>query len=102
EPLELGTVDVAALAGESLELIRPLAQRKGLVLACDLPDGPLLLSTDADKVRQVLLNLLSNAIKFTAEGEVRLEVRPDPAGVKLQVVDTGCGIPAAEQEHIFD
>ncbi len=101
EPLELGPVDVSALARDALELMRPLAERKGLALRGDVLDGPLL-STDADKVRQIVLNLLSNAIKFTDAGEVRLTVRADDEGVELQVMDTGCGIPADMQERVFD
>jgi signal transduction histidine kinase len=102
EPLELGSVDIAAVSRESLELIRPLADKKGLTLLCDIADEPLSLSTDCDKVRQILLNLLSNAIKFTDGGEVRLTVRSYPEGVEWLVSDTGCGIPAEEQEHVFD
>jgi two-component system, NarL family, sensor histidine kinase BarA len=58
---------------------------------------------DAGKVRQVLTNLLSNAIKFTPEGgRVTLKAVPDGDWVVFTVADTGVGIPADEQERVFE
>jgi two-component system sensor histidine kinase RpfC len=64
-------------------------------------------SGDSHHLRQVLLNLLSNAIKFTERGEVTLFVRingdsSEEARVRVEVRDTGIGIPAAKQAIIFD
>ncbi|HEX6133512.1 MAG TPA: ATP-binding protein [Longimicrobiales bacterium] len=102
ESVSASSVDVAAVARESVELLQPLAARKNLGFHCVLPDSPLMLHTDGEKVRQILLNLLSNAINFTDEGEVRLDVRPEPGGARFIVSDTGCGIPTEEQERIFE
>ena len=71
------------------------------------PGVPAELVGDALRVEQVLINLMGNAVKFTTHGEVVLSIRPvadDAAGVTLEfsVRDTGIGIGAAEQEHIFD
>lgn len=58
---------------------------------------------DAGRLRQVLTNLLGNAIKFTPAGRVELAVRrPEPDVVTFSVRDTGIGIPAEEQDAIFE
>jgi signal transduction histidine kinase len=59
--------------------------------------------TDEVRFRQVLLNLLSNAIKFTPRGRitVRADLTSHPGALRLEVEDTGIGIPAAERETVF-
>ncbi len=65
--------------------------------------GDLQLRSNADRLQQVLLNLLTNAIKFTpAGGTVSLECRSDERFARIEVRDTGCGIPKEHLEHIFD
>ncbi|PLY40724.1 hypothetical protein CSZ94_19405 [Janthinobacterium sp. ROICE36] len=71
------------------------------------PSVPDELIGDALRVEQILINLVRNAVKFTKQGEVVLSIRDvsrDAASVTLEfsVRDTGIGIAAAEQEHIFD
>ena len=105
EHATIDEVDVAQLAEQSLALVAPEAQRKGLSLALDLPPGGCRIVSDATKIRQVLVNLLGNAVKFTERGGVRLHVAPTvtPApGVRLEVSDTGIGIDAAQLPHVFD
>jgi signal transduction histidine kinase/CheY-like chemotaxis protein len=57
---------------------------------------------DPTRIRQVLLNLVNNAYRFTGEGSVRLQVCRVDEGVVFSVTDTGVGISAEQQEHIFD
>jgi PAS domain S-box-containing protein len=100
--LELGTVDLAAVAAESVETNRPLAEEKGITLT--LATSPLpLLAGDRVRLGQLLDNLVSNAIKFTPEGG-RVDVRASSSrgNAVLEVRDTGMGIAAEEQEHIFE
>jgi signal transduction histidine kinase len=60
-------------------------------------------SWDSEAVEQSMVNLLDNAIKHSpADGEVRVEVELLPAMVRFWVVDNGPGIPAEEQQKIFD
>jgi signal transduction histidine kinase len=60
------------------------------------------LSTDQDKVKQILMNLLSNAVKFTTAGSITITARHQDGQVMVAVADTGIGIPAAALEHIFE
>lgn len=57
--------------------------------------------TDAQRLREILLHLLDNACKFTSEGDVRLCVRLQEEHLLFEVIDSGSGIPADLQTHIF-
>jgi signal transduction histidine kinase/DNA-binding response OmpR family regulator len=90
------------------------AHQKGLELICDIdPSVPEFVVADASRIRQVLINLLGNAVKFTERGEVVVSVRADAATsneaganvgpiLLFTVSDTGIGIPASKQQHIFE
>ncbi|MBI2381937.1 MAG: response regulator [Gammaproteobacteria bacterium] len=85
-------------------IVSPRAQAKSLSLSFDIaedvPDWVLL---DGEKLRQVLVNLLGNAIKFTPAGAVSLKLeRAEQGRVRFSVIDTGRGIPEADQARIFD
>ncbi len=84
-------------------MVRPMLAETALKLVCEVDPATPLMTTDATKIQQILYNLLSNAIKFTAEGEVRLTVRPvEGRRVAFTVIDTGPGIARDEQLRIFD
>ena len=91
-------------------MVRPLLAETPLRFSCEVEPATPIMVTDATKVQQILYNLLSNAIKFTAEGEVRLAIRPAAGGaeggrgaqVAFSVIDTGSGIPRDEQLRIFE
>jgi signal transduction histidine kinase len=99
-------VDLVEIVEQSLTLVRPIAEQKGVRIRVEAPDEPVALSTDPHKLRQILVNLLANAVKFTALGEVVLVVRVEgrDAGVRVvvTVTDTGRGIATADQPHVFD
>jgi signal transduction histidine kinase len=67
----------------------------------ECPDDAVALA-DASKTQQVLLNLLSNAIKFTDSGSVRLTCEVVEDVVRIQVTDTGIGIPTDKLDAIFE
>jgi PAS domain S-box-containing protein len=96
------TLDPAAVATEAISMVEPQAQRKGLTLRATLPDAPAEVSTDAGKLRQILVNLLGNAVKFTERGEIAVRVWTDPGSVHFEVRDTGLGIPHEYLERIFE
>ncbi|HXQ14300.1 MAG TPA: response regulator [Caulobacteraceae bacterium] len=112
--LEAGKVELEAIdftlgsvVEDVVELLSPRAAEKGLEIASFLDDGARHgFSGDPTRLRQVMLNLLSNAIKFTDEGYVAVEVRSAPAkaghtGLRLEVHDTGVGVPAEAKPRMF-
>jgi PAS domain S-box-containing protein len=100
--LEIGAVDLGAVAAESVETARPLAEDKGVTLT--LATGPLpLLAGDRARLAQLLDNLLSNGIKFTPSGgRVDVRIKGERGNAVLEVRDTGMGIAAEEQENLFE
>jgi two-component system, sensor histidine kinase len=78
----------------------PLAERKGLSLR--LVPTAAVVRTDRDMLARALMNLLSNAIRYTRRGGVLIGVRRQGAGFRVDVVDTGIGIPQEQQVEIFE
>ena len=108
--VEPGRVEMTAVLGEALEMLRPLAADKGITLSAEaVPDAagapPPAVFADAGRVLQVLSNLVGNAIKFTPSGG-RVSIRAEramglPGRVRVAVSDTGPGIPPDQLPHIF-
>ena len=98
--VRMSNVDVAQLARACAAEVDSLRAGKELRLTVDA-EGEVVTSTDAQRVRQVLLNLLSNAIKFTDRGEIVLRVRATATEIHLSVEDTGIGIPAGAMKELF-
>jgi PAS domain S-box-containing protein len=102
ESLHAERVDVARILDEAATIIEPLAKQKQLDFKVVGPATPIVIETDAGKVRQAVLNLLSNAVKFTGRGSITLTVWGADDAVSFQVRDTGIGIAAEHLERIFD
>lgn len=100
EALNLAEVDLEALAKEVTGLIRPGAEKKGLVLEVTPATGKLF--ADPTKLRQILLNLLQNAVTFAQRGSVRLCIGHTPEAVEFCVTDEGPGIPPQHQQRVFE
>ena len=99
--LDVGAVDLGAVASESVEAARPQAEAKRITLT--LATGPVpLVAGDRARIGQLMDNLVSNAIKFTPEGgRVDVRVRALSKRAVFEVRDSGIGIPANEREHLF-
>jgi PAS domain S-box-containing protein len=99
--LELGPLDLGAVASESVETARPQAEAKDITLT--LATGPVQpINGDYARIAQLLDNLVSNAIKFTGDGgRVDVRVHQMQGRVVVEVRDSGIGIPADEQEFLF-
>ncbi len=103
----LAPVRLEELLDSLYPFLAPLAREKGIALRFEAAGDLPLVSTDEDRVRQILLNLGNNAIKFTQRGEVSLEVRraPNAPGeeptVRCIVRDTGVGIAEADLGRLF-
>lgn len=104
--LEERAVDFARLAERTIGFLAPQAVAKGLQLDFDLkPDLPPLLMADQDRIRQILLNLIANAVKFTELGGIKVRALwladTEPACVRIEVEDTGIGIPESAIPRLF-
>ena len=78
---------------------------KNVALRVDVPQELAPIETDADRLKQVIINLIGNAVKFTEEGSVTVRVEADAESrrpVRIEVIDTGIGIPRDRLEGIFD
>ena len=89
-------------------LMRERALAKGLELRLDVfPDDDALVLGDAIRIQQILFNLIGNAIKFTDRGSVQVTIAVEPgadraATLRLEVSDTGIGIPESAMPTLFD
>ena len=111
--IEAGQLEVAnepfqpvSSIAKVLDLVRPLADKKGLALESSLPPEPVGAVGDERRFEQILLNLLSNAIKFTESGQVTLttSLLEDFRGgraLRTSVADTGIGISPEDMEMLF-
>jgi signal transduction histidine kinase len=101
-------MDVRATACDVAEAFRAEATAKHLTLSSNGGTERLMITSDQDRVRQVLANLISNAVKYTPSGghigvDVALEPSDSPTGgsAVVSVTDDGPGIPAEKQSMLF-
>jgi len=107
--LDIEPVQLKPLLEELTTLVRPQFEAAALWLKLEIaPDAPEQITTDPNKVRQIIKNFLSNAVKFTEQGGALLQLRaitPTPVcdcRLSISVKDTGIGIPEDKQGHIFE
>jgi signal transduction histidine kinase len=103
-PLQASTFRVPDLVAEVKAELEPIIMRTKLEVTLDLPRDLTPISSDRQKVKQILLNLLSNSLKFTHQGGITIAARRQPKErvLTLSVSDTGIGIAAADQDKIFE
>ncbi|MBQ9252976.1 MAG: HAMP domain-containing protein [Clostridia bacterium] len=102
DAMKVEEIDLSALTVETVRLLTPVARKRGQHLESSIaPD--LYLQGDRSKLNQVLYNLIDNAMKYTQDGgEIRVSLQAEADQMVWQVKDNGVGIPAEDQEHIFD
>ena len=103
-PLQVSTFRIPELVAEVRSELEPIILRSKLTVTTDLPRDLKPISSDRQKVKQILLNLLSNALKFTHHGGVTISARRDARDrtLALSVADTGIGIAATDQDRVFE
>ncbi len=101
--LDLRPDDLRAAVETAVEQTAAAATRRGVHVALHLPDAPIRIRHDPQRIGQVVANLVANAIKFTPRGgSVTVDLAATPDGARIQVSDTGVGIDPAELPHIFE
>jgi signal transduction histidine kinase len=106
ETVSVGRVRAADIVQETIDIVSPIAELKGVRIRFDRPAQPIELDTDPLKLRQILVNLVTNAVKYTDHGDVALILRIEGLGIEMkifvEVTDSGRGIAAADHEHVFE
>ncbi|HEY52149.1 MAG TPA: HAMP domain-containing protein [Caldilineae bacterium] len=101
--LQMERVDIGELLMDVNTSFGGLAEAEGIRLQLDLPDEPLFVIADAERLDQVLSNLVANALRHTpAGGHITLAAEPFPTVVRISVSDTGEGIPVEDLPYVFD
>jgi len=91
----------ADLVRATAAVVEPLARQKQLGFTCIVPDAPIRMTSDVDKIRQILVNLAGNAVKFTDGGSIALELSRRNGDVCFTVRDTGIGIARRDFDRLF-
>ncbi len=90
------------LLQEVLGLMEALVANKPIELKLQMNGNLADCCSDQDKIRQIMINLLGNSIKFTEQGSIEVDASVQDGLVKIDVKDTGCGIPASQLNTIFE
>jgi len=101
--LDLTQVNLIDLISRQIELVAPQAQSRGIRLEINPCEQPCVVSADRGRLEQVLLNLMVNAMDAMPQGgTLRVALTQDDTTAKIEVSDTGCGIPENLRDKILD
>jgi len=102
-PLAVEESDLRDLMGDVVETAGMLGEGVGITVTSRIPDQPVRLAVDRQRIREMLLNLVTNAIKYTPQGgAIDLTLSEQDGAVSLTVRDTGIGIAPGDLPHIFE
>jgi signal transduction histidine kinase len=98
----LEQVPLRELVAETVEAMRVQAEAKGVSVVAKVPEELDPARANPEKLQRVLFNLIQNAIRHTpADGSVVVRAEPVPAGIEIEVADSGDGISAGERDRVF-
>jgi len=100
--VQVEPADLAEIVRSATPTIETTLKKERVRITCDIGADLPVLSTDRDKLRQIILNLLDNAAKFTERGEIKITAAQENSALKLVVSDTGIGIPAHDLNRVFE
>jgi PAS domain S-box-containing protein len=99
--LVLEPMDIRQAIEKVVQMVTPLAQKKGLALHTLIAPDAGQITADRRRVEQVLINLVNNAVKFTETGSVQIEAETAQNSLLIRVTDTGIGIKADAMDKLF-
>jgi signal transduction histidine kinase len=91
----------ADLVRATVAVVEPLARQKNLGFDFSVPSEPIRMTSDVDKIRQILVNLAGNAVKFTDTGAIQLDLHRCDGDVCFTITDTGIGIARKDLDRLF-
>jgi signal transduction histidine kinase len=107
--IQAGTFNIEKQKLDFVDLIKSITDNwqdrisgEGLTFEVELPDGPLWVDGDPNQLSWATEVLLGNAQNYTQEGSIKVRVYDDNSEARVEVKDTGIGIAAADQPHLFD
>lgn len=99
----LQAVQPLVLVKEVVNSLQPIAKEKKLILTVDSTvSDDSMIQADSNKVKQILHNLIGNSLKFTDKGSITVKILAQKDMIEFQVIDTGVGIAATDQEKLFN
>ena len=101
--LSFANLDLTRLLSDLVRDLASAAGDRGLSVTSEIPEKPITAFVDADRFRQVFHNLFENAMRYTpAGGVIRVSLSEAPGEARMDVSDTGIGIPPQDQPFIFE
>lgn len=100
--IDRAPVDIVRLLNQEIDALESTAAARELTFRRKVPKQPITLSVDEDKIRQVIMNFMDNAVFYSRPNTaITVELIARPHDVTFRVVDTGIGVPAAQQPQLF-
>jgi len=101
--LSFANMDLTRLLSDLARDLVPAASDRKLAVVTEIPEKPITAFVDADRFRQVFHNLFENAMRYTpAGGSIRVRLQSSPGEARMDVSDTGIGIPEKDLPFVFE
>jgi len=105
-PFRFTELDLCEYAARIVEEFRLYMEGRGIRLEAELPDGPVTVAADPDRLKRVFTNLLENSARHMDKEDKRITLRVAPDGdegfVRVEIADNGAGIDKRDLPHVFD